>query len=163
MQPISLILLFVLLAIVAWFIGQPFVRRSLSSALTDESEIHSLLAERERVLDALQELDFDRLTGKIPPDEYPVLRAALLKKGADILRQLDTLQRGLLSQDSEAEYAARIEIQSAAGPSDDEIEALIAARRVARKVRSGGFCPACGKPVLVSDRYCPSCGKALQS
>lgn len=163
MYPISLILLFVLLAIVAWFIGQPFARRGTRSTLADESEIHSLLAERERILDALQELDFDRLTGKILPDEYPVLRAGLLKKGADVLRRLDALQNGLPSKDDDAEDEARIEIQSAANPPDDEIEALIAARRLACKVRSGGFCPACGKPVLVSDRYCPSCGKALES
>ncbi|MBL1173273.1 MAG: zinc-ribbon domain-containing protein, partial [Chloroflexi bacterium] len=49
----------------------------------------------------------------------------------------------------------------AAPRSDDDVEALIAARRKARKEKSGGFCPRCGKPVLASDRFCPHCGKSI--
>jgi NADH pyrophosphatase NudC (nudix superfamily) len=45
--------------------------------------------------------------------------------------------------------------------SDDDLEDLIAARRAARKEKSAGFCPKCGKPVLRSDRFCPSCGKPI--
>jgi hypothetical protein len=44
---------------------------------------------------------------------------------------------------------------------DDDVEALISSRRKARKEKSGGFCPRCGKPVLVSDRFCPHCGKSI--
>jgi predicted amidophosphoribosyltransferase len=44
---------------------------------------------------------------------------------------------------------------------DDDLEAMIAARRKTHKVKSAGFCPKCGKPILVSDRFCPSCGKAI--
>ncbi|NOH04446.1 MAG: zinc ribbon domain-containing protein [Chloroflexi bacterium] len=45
--------------------------------------------------------------------------------------------------------------------SDDDIEAMIASRRKQHKSKSAGFCPKCGKPVLVTDKFCPSCGKAL--
>jgi len=44
---------------------------------------------------------------------------------------------------------------------DDDLESMIAARRKTRKEKSAGFCPKCGKPILVSDRFCPSCGKAI--
>jgi NADH pyrophosphatase NudC (nudix superfamily) len=44
---------------------------------------------------------------------------------------------------------------------DDDLEAMIASRRKTHKDKSAGFCPKCGKPILVSDRFCPSCGKAI--
>ncbi|MDO9301547.1 MAG: zinc ribbon domain-containing protein, partial [Anaerolineales bacterium] len=68
---------------------------------------------------------------------------------------------------------ARIEKATAAGradsgaktlipaDSDDDLESMIAARRKEHKSKSAGFCPKCGKPVLVTDKFCPSCGKAL--
>lgn len=167
MQIGSLILLLGLLASVAWFVGQPFVRRGPRRNLVDDNELSSLLAEREQVLDALQELDFDHSMGKVPAEEYPAQRAALLKKGAAILRQLDAIKTGQpANPQSEADYELRItqgaDIQIANWSPDDEIEALVAARRASRKVRSGGFCPACGRPVLAPDRFCPACGKAVQ-
>jgi rubrerythrin len=45
--------------------------------------------------------------------------------------------------------------------SDDDLESMIAARRKEHKSKSAGFCPKCGKPVLVTDKFCPSCGKAV--
>ncbi len=44
----------------------------------------------------------------------------------------------------------------------DEIEELIDKHRKKRKEKAAGFCPACGKPVLVSDRFCSSCGKPIK-
>jgi rubrerythrin len=44
---------------------------------------------------------------------------------------------------------------------DEDIESMISARRMKRREKAAGFCPKCGKPVLLSDRFCPSCGKAL--
>ncbi len=32
----------------------------------------------------------------------------------------------------------------------------------ARKDKTAGFCPKCGKPVLQSDVFCPSCGKYIE-
>jgi predicted amidophosphoribosyltransferase len=45
--------------------------------------------------------------------------------------------------------------------SDDELESMISSRRKGRTNKSAGFCPRCGKPVMVTDRFCPSCGKSL--
>ena len=44
---------------------------------------------------------------------------------------------------------------------DDDLEAMISSRRKNRTKKSSGFCPKCGKPVMVTDRFCPSCGKSL--
>ena len=130
------------------------------------------MAERDRVINALQELDFDFTLKKIPAEDYPVQRAELLQKGADILKRLDALtptsypaSNGKATTDRiESAVAARRADLSAAPASvrdDDDVEALIATRRKARKEKSGGFCPRCGKPILVSDRFCPHCGKSI--
>ena len=119
----------------------------------------SLLAERERLLNALQELDFDFQLGKIPEEDYPVQRADLLHKGADVLKKLDSLAPSRPAGRPDATEAG--DSAEAEALSDDEIESMLAARRKARKTRSAGFCPRCGKPILLTDQFCPNCGKSL--
>src|SRR5512145_657270 len=90
----SLLLILALFLFVAWFIARPFFETQPKFAGPGGSNEHArsfLLAERERVLTALQELDFDHTLGKVPENDYPIQRAALLQRGADILRQMDTL------------------------------------------------------------------------
>ncbi len=156
------------LILVGMYLYAPFVTRTRRPPTQDESEISSLMAERDRVINALQELDFDHTLGKIPETDYPAQRAQLLQKGADILRRLDELQPTVASS-TEAESrleravaARRADAGATASElSDDELESMIADRRKQRKEKSAGFCPRCGQPVLVVDRFCPSCGKSL--
>jgi NADH pyrophosphatase NudC (nudix superfamily) len=133
----------------------------------EEHELSTLMAERDRVLNSLQELDFDFKLGKIPSEDYPVQRANLLQKGADILKKLDELTPDNTQLEKETQVERAITERRAVitntkrGLSDDDLESMIAARHRTRKEKSAGFCPKCGKPVLVSDRFCPACGKAL--
>ena len=134
----------------------------------EEHELSALMAERDRVINSLQELDFDYKLGKIPEEDYPTQRATLLQKGADILRRIDSIAPQPASvQDADARIeqaiAAHRADASAAKPeiSDDDLESMIALRRMGHREKSSGFCPKCGKPVMVSDRFCPSCGKSL--
>jgi hypothetical protein len=174
----SLFLVLAVSLIVGLYVAQPFLERRGRRVTAEAQEISALLAERDRVVNALQELDFDYNLNKIPAEDYPAQRAELLQKGADILKQLDALSaltpspspdygRGGNAADRiESAAAARRANTSAAqaiarARDDDDIEALIAARRKARKGKSGGFCPRCGKPALVSDRFCPHCGKSI--
>jgi hypothetical protein len=113
-------------------------------------------------------LDFDFNLGKVPEEAYPEQRAELLQRGAAVLQKLDELAPPAASRKTAASAAtARIERAAAAGDvaskvlADDRIESLLAARRAARRSKSAGFCPRCGKPVLTSDRFCPNCGKSL--
>lgn len=165
MQITTLLFLLALLAGVIWFVAQPFGHNRQTHRLTDDHEISSLLAERDRLLQTLEELDFDYALGKVPTEEYPLQRSALLKRGAALLKRLDTLTQRTQPTPNNESVESALAAQRAALPAtitDDEIETLIAARRAARKARSGGFCPACGTPVLASDRFCPSCGKTIQ-
>ena len=150
----AILFLVALLLLVSLFLLTPLMNRRPRHATEETQEVSSLLAERERLLNALQELDFDFQLGKIPEEDYPEQRADLVRRGAEILQKLDLLG------------ASRPRVQRATGEdgglSDDEIESMLAARRKARKTRSAGFCPRCGKPILITDQFCPNCGKALQ-
>ena len=163
--------LFLTLAVailVAMFLAQPYLERRTKMVSTEELELSQLLAERDRYINALKELDFDYDMGKIPEDEYPPQRANLLKKGADALRRLDEYEgaKGTSAEDRlEAVIAARradaTDAPSAAPTldADDELESLIAARRSKHKTKSSGFCPNCGHAILATDKFCTNCGK----
>lgn len=154
MELVSVFLLLALLALVAFYVTRPFVTRTRSTR-SDDPALSALLAERDRILIAIQELDFDYTLGKIPADDYPAQRELLVQNGAAILRQLDE------RPDVDRKPVAK-PVAARTTSSDDEIEDLIASRRANRKEKTGGFCPKCGKPVLLSDRFCPKCGHSLK-
>jgi NADH pyrophosphatase NudC (nudix superfamily) len=157
-----------ILILVAIYLYAPFMERRTRRVTEEEHELSALMAERDRVINSLQELDFDFKLGKIPDEDYPTQRATLLQKGADILRRIDIIAPQITSsQDADARIEKAIAARRAdasvvkAEISDDDLESMIAARRKTRREKSSGFCPKCGKPVMVSDRFCPSCGKSL--
>ena len=165
----SLFLLLAVIVIIGVYLYAPFTRRAHRIHTTESHEASALKAERDRVINSLQELDFDFSLGKVPTEDYPEQRALLLQKGADVLRKLDEIAPVSTSaSDAErriekAAAAARADSPvKAAEFSDDDIESMIASRRKQHKSKSAGFCPKCGKPVLVTDKFCPSCGKALR-
>lgn len=154
----AILFLVALLLAVSLYLMTPLMGNRSRLASEEPQEVSSLLAERERLLNALQELDFDFQLGKIPEDDYPGQRASLLQKGAEVLKKLDALGA---SRPAAQRAAAAAEATPADALTDDEIESMLAARRKARKTRSAGFCPRCGKPILATDQFCPSCGKSL--
>jgi hypothetical protein len=179
----SIFLILGLLVLVALFISRPFFEHTSRVVSQDEHETSALMAERDRLINALQELDFDYALGKIPEADYPAQRALLLQQGAEILKKLDVHQLQPAGDDVEARIeaaiaarradAARVDVQgqprlapngaanrNIATP-DDDIEAILASRRRERSEKSAGFCPRCGRPVQISDRFCPKCGATL--
>ena len=97
------------------------------------------------------------------------------------LQQLDAYQpsskTGTLADNAEARLEAAIAarrgemslpsspsnsgVRAAAASPDDDLEVLIAGRRREKKEKAAGFCPQCGNPVQVSDRFCPKCGAEI--
>ncbi len=168
MQLTAIFFTLAILILVAIYLYAPFMERRARRVTEEEHELSALMAERDRVISSLQELDFDFKLGKIPEEDYPTQRSSLLQKGADILRRIDSIAPQPASvQDADARIEKAIAARRADAsvtrpePSDDDVESMIAARRKVRKEKSSGFCPKCGKPVMVSDRFCPSCGKSL--
>ena len=185
----SILLILALLVLVGLFISRPLIERKevkiTSADVKEEHEHSTLLAERDRTLDSLEELDFDYTLGKIPEEDYPAQRNALIQRGAYILHELDKYEEVSPEEQAEERFesaiaARRTIIDSEASsqsaghvpdPSDrssptqmiedDEIETLIANRRRKRSDKSAGFCPQCGTVVTKSDQFCSRCGNPL--
>jgi len=155
--------------LVGMYVGQPYIQRRGRRATQEDHDYSALMAEYDRVVNTLQELDFDNSLGKVPAEDYPRQRAELLAKGADLLRQVDAMQSQETKRDAESRIEAAVASRRADSSAersmttfdDDDLESMISARRKLRKEKSAGFCPKCGKPIQVSDRFCPSCGKAI--
>jgi hypothetical protein len=188
----SIFLVLALLVLVIFFVSQPFVDRrripATAVSTSTDHELSSLLAERDRTLNALQELDFDHTLGKIPEEDYPAQRQRLLQYGADVLRKLDELQGELTAHPASGQSATSAEVRieaavaarradaarTGASPQqavnggkvvpasvaapDDEMEVMLANRRRAQQSDAVGFCTKCGAALQRSDKFCPKCG-----
>ena len=155
MEPQVILYLLVVMSLVGVFVSRPFWR-AIRSSQTDDYSRSFLLAERERLLTTLQELDFDHSLGKIPEEDYPIQRAELLRQGAEVMESLER------QVDANADAPIPMPEKTPRHVDDDYIEDLIAKRRSARKEQTDGFCPNCGKAVLPSDSFCPGCGTSLK-
>lgn len=187
----SIFLILALLILVGLYIGRPLIEDKGYVSVLQETEDHNrsmLMAERDRILNALQELDFDHALGKIPEEDYPQQRTMLLTRGATILRELDSLAVGEEHEAVEVRLEAAIAARRAdlsktasqdidmvttlpegqlqpaerkaatALLEDDDLEVILAQRKRLRQDKAAGFCPQCGSPVQKSDRFCPKCG-----
>ncbi len=162
----SLFLILALALVVAVFISRPFFtpapagRRASQQAVRPEDQRRStLLAERDRLVNAVRELEFDYALGKIPEEDYPAQREALLLSGAEVLKQLESLP----IHTAAGRGSQPVELLRNGMPAApvDELEEMILAHRRARQEKAAGFCPSCGKPLRKSDQFCPRCGAAI--
>jgi tRNA(Ile2) C34 agmatinyltransferase TiaS len=161
----AILLIFALALVVALIISQPFLdarladREAVSHNPGDvvERQRSSLLAERERLLNAVTELEHDHALGKIADEDFPAARAELLLAGAEIIKQLDQLAVKAEPCDEIIQTSTNQDTASM----DDEIEKLIAERARAKKEKSAGFCPKCGKCLQASDKFCSRCGTPI--
>lgn len=174
----AIFFLLALITLVGIYVGQPYIQRRGRRVTREDHDYSALMAEYDRTVNTLHELDFDNSLGKVPVEDYPKQRSELLAKGAELLRKLDAMVAASSPEakpvsaegnDAESRFEAAVasrradatSAQSASTLDDDDLESMIAARRKNRKEKSAGFCPKCGKPILASDRFCPSCGKAI--
>ena len=129
--------------LVAAYVLRPVAARGQGSQAGGQTS--SLQAEREHLLDALQELDLDHYMGKVLDKDYLPQRQALTQQGAQVLRRIDELRESSGSQDGlEARLEAAVQ------------ELRTVGRAEAR------FCHQCGSGVLPADRFCSRCGAAQQ-
>jgi ribosomal protein S27AE len=122
-----------------------------------EHKVSSLIADKERLLNAIQELEFDHATGKITDELFPEQRTELLHQAAGVLHQLNELSVPNSTVSSTGSKG------SASKPEYDDIEELIAQRKSVQKKKTTGFCPKCGNAIKDDDQFCPRCGTTLQN
>jgi hypothetical protein len=172
----SILLILAIFIPVTLFILHPIIERSLVPETQSGPDISTLLAERDHIIATIKELDDDYSLGKVPAEDYPSQRLALLQNGADILRNIDNFQSRFSTQAPEdrleaALVAHRQNLEASYSPKkngnavppvpDDGLEQKIAIRRRMMHGKAGGFCPKCGRPVQAIDRFCPHCGATL--
>lgn len=154
MSPGSLLLGAALLLLVTAYVLRPLFEDAPRRELEPDHELSSLMAERDRLLNLISDLDMDRSMGKITQSEYEEQRAKLVQRGAATLRRIDELRPGSGSVDD-------------LGPDpvfDARLEAEIAARRRGpRDERVSDECPSCGAEIAGDDRFCRSCGRDLEA
>src|SRR5512134_4174506 len=107
MQLVSVFLALGIAVFIGLYLYAPFLERRARRVTAEEHELSALLAERERTLSALQELDFDYKLGKVPEEDYPIQRTNLLQKGAAVLKRIDelTLPPARSGREAEIEHA----------------------------------------------------------
>ena len=115
------------------YVSLPFRQKrlkttSISSVRTTQN------GQREAVLSALRELDFDFKTGKISEEDYTPLRTQLMAEAAQYIE----------AEEKESE----------------QLEALIRTRRAAAQ-QQGLRCEHCNAPIQAGQRFCSKCGSAL--
>ena len=171
-----------LVVAVAAYIAAPFTARPREIAAPEESSQERLLAERNTVLTAIRDLDFDFQTGKLLEVDYRTVREKYAVRGVAILKELDVLPEPdgkLEAPDRRQKAGAMDEIEvavqarrrarshvSSRAAEDDDIEAAVRARRQsARRNPKAEIqalqCPACGNPIDSIDKFCARCGAAL--
>jgi hypothetical protein len=182
----TIFLFLALLVPVGLFIARPLMERRSISVSDEEQALSELMAERDRLLDAIQELDMDKTMGKIPEDVYPAQRNDLLLRGAEVLRKIDNFQEYTQAEGPDIQLEAAIAARRAESDTptdpepvpdpepvlervlagsfeDDQLEDLIAARRTAHAGKAAGFCHQCGTAVQKNDRFCSNCGTTVDS
>ena len=142
-----------MILLVAAYVLQPLSGLERGGYRDTSRELSALQAERDRVLDSIQEIDMDHSMGKVSEEDYQHQRGSLALEGAEILRSIDELQS-----------------DGALDESAMELEAAVAQLR--RKSPSAGSqqngdatnveCPTCGESIYHGDRFCSNCGATLE-
>ncbi len=176
MEILALLIGLAIFAAIAFYVTRPLVQ-SRRAPRSEGVDALSLEAQRESLYTQIKELDLDHATGKVNEDDYTRIRAELVVQAAGVLRQIDGIVQAPIAatapaathssdDDLEALIAARRKTRSASAPktADADVEALITARRkTAAPVASELSCPKCGKSIKADDAFCAKCGTALQT
>lgn len=144
----SLLVILALGIMAAAFIAQPLIGRRGLGVMEEERHLSELLAERDRVLTTLQDLDMDFTMGKILREDYQTQRGKLVRYGAEVLKAIDEL-RG-----SVGEVIPEMDLEV-------EIESAVARLRRGEDQASGDTCSSCGREIIAGDRFCVHCGASL--
>ncbi len=147
----SLIVVLFIFLLVGLLVMRPFLEDATPSVASASGRFNSLVAEKERLYRAIEELDLNLELHKISEEDYDRRRQQLLVNAAAVLEKLD----GHPSSHGKARNTSRPQ----AG--DDDLERLIAERRKALQADRGEFCPKCGAAVSGEDQFCSNCGAKL--
>jgi CHASE3 domain sensor protein len=139
------------------YISKPLVEKRGYVVTDSDRRLSTLQAQRDQILTVLQELEMDHAMGKVEGGDYQSQRAAMVSRGAAVLKELDLLA-------GEAQPTAidsdRREITSQ--QLEDHIEAAISQMRGKAGEIESNFCSQCGTELVSGDHFCSHCGAAIK-
>ncbi len=145
---LTVVMIFVLSGI---FILRPFFVEDETKRKSGSPKMDSLMADKERLLLAIEELDQEFELEKIPSIEHNRNRDILLSEAAEVIKQLDKFQKPSSSKKKTLSPPK----------ADDDLERMITKRRQQLKSEKSQKCPHCGKAVVRGGQFCSHCGEAL--
>jgi hypothetical protein len=160
-----------MLLLVAAYVLQPLSTYGRGGSRDTSRELSALQAERDRILDSIQEIDMDRTMGKVAEEDYQRQRGSLALEGAEILRSIDELQQDGVPDEAAMELEAAVaELRGKSSSSSMELEEAATEPRSKSsnldsqiaKADAQGTCPTCGEVIHPSDRFCSNCGETLE-
>jgi len=160
-----------MLLLVAAYVLQPLSTSGRTGNRDSSRELSALQAERDRVLDSIQEIDMDRSMGKVPEEGYQRQRAALVLEGAEIMRSIDGLQRDGAPDGSAMELEAAVAEHREKSSSPSMALEAAAVQTPGKgasydpqlaNAEAQGTCLTCGEVIHPGDLFCSNCGHALE-
>ena len=130
---------------------RPFLVTTDTGGRAGTSMRDSLVAERDRLFLAIEEIDLEFELEKISFEEHKRNRDILLYEAASVLKKLDNLPKSSLANRK----------KTAPVQDDDYLEKMIANRRRQLKGEMSQMCPHCGEAVEQGGQFCSQCGGAL--
>ena len=90
----EILLALVLIALVAWFVSRPLLRRAGpdGEAEVEDPRIDELEARKEAKYREIRDAELDRAAGKLSEDDFQRQDAELRGEAIEILRELDRLE-----------------------------------------------------------------------
>jgi len=158
----SLLIIAALVTLTLLYVTRPLFEKTKRFSNPDIHAESQLFTERDLIVKAIRDLDFDFSMQRIEEKDYKTQRAILVSQGVDILRQIDLLNKS--DESSSLNKSQSISVDEATAQTnamDDPLEVKIADRRRAKPEKAAGFCPKCGNPILKSDRFCWKCGEKV--
>ncbi|HLE26923.1 MAG TPA: zinc ribbon domain-containing protein [Anaerolineales bacterium] len=161
----SILLGLALLLLAGFIVARPLIDGERPHE-AEATPADSLLAERDNLLTALRDLDFDHATGKIADEDYTPQRAQLVARGVSVLKELEALgAEGRIAAEDEIEQAVaarRRAGKDAADGTERGVETEKAARQGLKPITTSDLkCPSCGALALPEDKFCAKCGTRL--
>jgi len=158
MEITSILIGIIFLGVSVSFVSLPFRKKHLKSVKTVKTQVQA--EQRETVLSALRDLDFDFKTGKVSEEDYTPLRTRLLIEAAQYIEQ-EMEQDEKLEAMIQSRHASRQEsVKCDRCGSSIEADQHFCAK--CGSAVSHELCPHCGRKIRAGDLFCSSCGNRLE-
>ncbi len=178
---------FLILAVLVWvvlIVSHPFLVGEDTAAKETsgqvDHELSDLLARRDNILAALQELDLDFTLGKVPEETYQPQRSMLVKRGVEVLRRLDSFPlnhewknppSSITTLNGDSSYERTLPQK---GPTpDSDMDVAFIDTKTARSIRPVVTLPDDDLEIMIAKRrrdrlekstgFCPMCGDPVKT